>query len=85
MKLTKKDLKQFLEKHSFHTKKNVIITKNMAQTWTKKDLLCFIALQTWEFGRTLKDSLENAQAWSQSSEDEIIKTFFKKDVEKDLI
>ena len=85
MELTKKDLKDFLEKYHFHTKKSVIITKKMAQTWTKKDLLCFIALQTWEFGRSLKDSLENAQAWSQSSKDKIIETFFKKDIEKNYI
>ena len=81
MKLTKKDLKLFLEKNNYHTKKNVIIKKSIASKWDKKDLCCFIVLQTWQFGRSLEDSIENAEYWSKSDKGEILNIFFKKDIE----
>ena len=81
MTLTKKDLIIFLEKNNFHTKKNVKITKKMVESMSMHDIGCLLALLTFEYGRTLKDSLENAEAWMLHDKTDILKSWFTKDVE----
>ena len=60
MELTRQDLKDFLTKNNFHNQKEVKVTRKMASNWELKDLCCWVALQTMEFGRSIDKSIENA-------------------------
>lgn len=49
---------------------------------SKSDLLCFIALDTINFGRSVSASIENANEFIKDSKKDIIQLFFTKDTEK---
>ena len=76
-KITKDDVLKFLEKNNYHTKKNVKITKKIAEQWSLKDLACFIALDSMRF-RNPKDAIENANLWIEDGKDAILKQWFGK-------
>ena len=76
-KITKDDVLKFLEKNNYHTKKNVKITKKIAEQWPLKDLACFIALDSMRF-RSPKDAIENANLWIEDGKDAILKQWFGK-------
>lgn len=85
IKLTRQDLKDFLVKHDYHNKKEVTITRSIASKWDLKDLCCFVALQTMEFGRPIDKSIENAECWSKHGKEEILQSFFSKDPEEGIL
>lgn len=81
MELTRQDLKDFLTKNNFHNQKEVKVTRKMASNWELKDLCCWVALQTMEFGRSIDKSIENAVCWAKHGKEEILNSFFSKDPE----
>lgn len=76
MEITTDDLFHFLEKHEYHNKKVVTITKEQAQKLSLKELGCLIALNTIQSGRSKKDAIQNAECWIENGKDAIIKQFF---------
>lgn len=75
--LTKQDLINFLEKNNYHTKKEVTITKEIAESWNLHDLCCFVACDSLQF-RDVKGAIENANIWMEEGKDAIIKQWFGK-------
>ena len=46
MEITREDIKRFMEKHNYHTQKIANIPKEQLKNFTKKELVCLIALDT---------------------------------------
>ena len=75
MEITREIIKRFMEKHNYHTQKEVNIPKEQLKNFTKKELVCLIALDTMKV-RSVDGSIENANCWATETKQTILKEFF---------
>lgn len=75
MEITREDIKRFMEKHNYHTQKIVNIPKEQLKNFTKKELVCLVALDTMKM-RPVDGSIDNANCWATETKQTILKEFF---------